>query len=135
VRELPRKDKAPQLTRRWLAECLASHLDGCELADAKLLADELVTNALVHGRGRIELRAQLDEDRLLVEVLDQGQGFERIVRERDYDHAGGWGLNLVDALASRWGIHEGTSHVWFELERRRPRLGHALAAADLIEPT
>jgi hypothetical protein len=36
---------------------------------------------------------------------------------------GGWGLSIVDALASRWGVHEGTTHVWFELERPGPRLG------------
>jgi hypothetical protein len=31
----------------------------------------------------------------------------------------------VDDQASRWGIHEGTTHVWFEVERPRsaPRRG------------
>jgi hypothetical protein len=29
---------------------------------------------------------------------------------------------IVDAESSRWGIHEGTTHVWFELERPGPRL-------------
>jgi hypothetical protein len=61
----------------------------------------------------------------MIEVIDEGKGFERIVRDRDFDDVGGLGLNAVDMIASRWGIHEGTSHVWFELERRRPRLGPA----------
>jgi anti-sigma regulatory factor (Ser/Thr protein kinase) len=77
----------------------------------------------VHGRGRIVLRAELDADRLLVEVIDQGHGFERTVRQRDFEGVGGHGLGIVDVLASRWGIHEGTTHVWFELERPGPRLG------------
>jgi hypothetical protein len=51
-----------------------------------------------------------------VEVIDQGDGFERMVREL-FETAGGHGLNIVDAIASPWGIHEGASHVWFELER------------------
>ena len=100
-------------------------MDARELADAKLLASELVTNALMHGQGRIEIRAELDENHLLVEVIDEGHGFERIVRKQDFNRVGGRGLHLVDALASRWGIHDGSSHVWFELERRGPRLGTA----------
>jgi anti-sigma regulatory factor (Ser/Thr protein kinase) len=40
-------------------------LDVRELGDAKLLASELVTNALMHGQGRIEIRAELDENHLL----------------------------------------------------------------------
>ena len=61
----------------------------------------------------------------MVEVIDQGKGFARTVRERGFDALGGWGLDLVETIASRWGIHEGSSHVWFELERRGPRLGTA----------
>ena len=48
-------------------------------------------------------------NRLLIQVVDQGHGFERILRERD--RIGGRGLNIVDALARRWGIHDGSSHV------------------------
>ena len=50
----------------------------------------------------------------------------------DFDKAdvSGRGLFLVEALTNRWGIHEGTTHVWFELaagsdasRQPRPRLG------------
>ena len=123
--ELPRTGEAPQLARQRLDEWLAADLDARELGDAKLLASELVTNALMHGQGRIEIRAELDENHLLVEVIDEGRGFERIAREQDFDRVGGHGLHLVDALASRWGIHDGSSHVWYELERPGPRLGPA----------
>jgi anti-sigma regulatory factor (Ser/Thr protein kinase) len=100
-------------------------LDGREFDDVRLLTTELVTNALVHGRGRIKVLGQLDEHRLMIEVIDEGEGFERFVRERDFDDVGGFGLKAVEAIASRWGIHEGTSHVWFELERCGPRRGPA----------
>ena len=101
----------------------AATLDSEQLDRAKLLVSELVNNALLHGRGTITLRAALDEDRLLVEVIDQGSGFERVARKEDLDNLGGWGLTVVEAEADRWGIHEGTTHVWFEIERPGPRLG------------
>ena len=71
------------------------------------------------------LRATLDEDRLLVEVIDEGNGFERTIRQRDFPSIGGRGLAIVDAEANRWGIQAATTNVWFELERPSPRLGRA----------
>lgn len=95
------------------------------LATATLLVSELVTNAVTHGRGRITLKAQLSDRNLLVEVLDEGGGFERELRARDLQSPGpgGWGLRIVDTESSRWGVRRDRSHVWFELERPVPRLG------------
>lgn len=121
--ELPRDPSSAARARDLVAELFAAPLGSDELDRAKLLTSELVTNALVHGRGAITLKVGLDEDRLLVEVIDEGSGFERVVRERDFEYLGGWGLSIVDAEASRWGVHEGTTHVWFEIERAGPRLG------------
>lgn len=52
-------------------------IDGALLAEAEVLVSELVTRALVHGGGRIILRACLDQDQLLVEVIDQHPQFKR----------------------------------------------------------
>jgi anti-sigma regulatory factor (Ser/Thr protein kinase) len=120
---LARTADAPRAARRLVREWLPDDLAGEKLERIQLLVSELVTNAVVHGRGQITVRAELDEDRLLVEVIDDGDGFERIVREREFESVGGRGLAIVDVLAGRWGIHEGTTHVWFELERPGPRLG------------
>ena len=60
---------------------------------------------------------RLEGERVVGEVVDEGQGFEREVRVRGPEEVGGRGLQIVDALSSRWGIHEGTTHVWFELAR------------------
>lgn len=120
---LPHTVQAPRIARRSLADWLEPAVDADELDTARLLVSELVTNAVVHGHGEIMLRAALDENRLLVEVIDEGRGFERTVRQLDFASIGGRGLAIVDAEASRWGIHEGTTHVWFELERSGPRLG------------
>jgi anti-sigma regulatory factor (Ser/Thr protein kinase) len=123
--ELERDPGAPGQARRALTKWAGTQLDGEELYNAKLLASELVTNAVLHGRGRIILRGRLDEHRLLVEVIDEGSGFERELRRNDFEDVGGRGLAIVESQASRWGIHEGTTHVWFELERGGPRLGEA----------
>lgn len=120
---LPHTRDAPGAARRRLARWLTPQLDESELHRAMLLTSELVTNAVMHGQGEITLRAYLDDDRVLVEVIDQGQGFERVLREEDFERIGGHGLSIVDAESSRWGIHEGNTHVWFELERPGPRLG------------
>lgn len=117
---LPSTPEAPWLARKRLGEWVAADLGTRELADAKLLASELVTNAFIHGHGRIEMHAELDVNVLRVEVTDEGKGFELIVGEHEFDGVGGRGLYLVDALASRWGIREGSSQVWFELERGGP---------------
>jgi anti-sigma regulatory factor (Ser/Thr protein kinase) len=114
---------APGIARRMLERSFGEVLDAEELDRAKLAISELTTNAVVHGKGEVTVFADLNDTRLLVEVVDQGSGFEHVVREREFDAIGGRGLNLVDAETSRWGMHEGTTHVWFEIERRGPRLG------------
>ncbi len=40
-------------------------------------------------------------------------GFERAAA--DCGELGGWGLRLVERLADRWGVAEGSTRVWFEL--------------------
>ncbi|HWC86330.1 MAG TPA: ATP-binding protein [Solirubrobacteraceae bacterium] len=122
--ELPRDPGAGARARRLVEEMSAGTLDPDELGQAKLLVSELVNNAVLHGQGKITFRADLDEDRLHVEVVDEGSGFERKVRQQDGETPrGGRGLRLVEAQSSRWGLHEGTTHVWFEIERPGPRLG------------
>ncbi|MDP1849314.1 MAG: ATP-binding protein [Solirubrobacteraceae bacterium] len=83
-----------------------------ELEDLRVIVSELTTNALLHGAGEIHLLVQLDEGVVCGEVLDDGGGFA------DTDsagRAGGNGLDMVGALAERWGVQDGTSRVWFEL--------------------
>ncbi|HEY3728856.1 MAG TPA: ATP-binding protein [Solirubrobacteraceae bacterium] len=120
---LPRSVQAPGIARRWVVSWFAESLDEQELDTARLLTSELVSNAVLHGRGNITLRGKLDDDRAMVEVIDEGAGFERVVRQHSFEELHGRGLEIVDSEASRWGIHEGTTHVWFELERGGPRLG------------
>jgi hypothetical protein len=104
------------LATRWCHACIDCDL----LTDAGVLVSELATNALLHGKGQITMRAHVDDNRLLIELVDEYSGFQRALRRKNFGQIGGWGLQLVDGIASRWGVHEGT--VWFELERAGPRL-------------
>lgn len=87
-----------------------------------LLATELVANAVRHSgigpRQRIVLLATLAEDHARVEVFDGGECFDPAVRH----DSSGFGLRLVDKLATTWGVErDGGCRVWFEVDRRRRR--------------
>jgi anti-sigma regulatory factor (Ser/Thr protein kinase) len=89
--------------------------------DAELLVTELATNGVKHAEAadgnRITLRAQVDHEALRIEVVDRGRHFDR-VRTAQPSEPGGWGLQLVDGLADRWGVErEPSTTVWFELAR------------------
>jgi anti-sigma regulatory factor (Ser/Thr protein kinase) len=127
---LPSDTSAPGLARAAAERYLCGKVGPERLGDLALVVSELVSNALVHGRGQVVFRLQLDEGIVRGEVIDEGGGFEHEIRERGPDDVGGRGLFLVEALTNRWGIHEGTTHVWFELAAQtdvsgppRPRLG------------
>jgi anti-sigma regulatory factor (Ser/Thr protein kinase) len=120
--ELARDSVAPGDARRALRNLCADHIENDLLVDAELLVSELVTNALRHGRGDISLRARVDEERLRVEVIDAGSGFAYDPRRSDFEQLGGWGLDIVDVVSTRWGAHDGATRVWFELARPGPRL-------------
>ena len=84
-----------------------------------LLASELVANAVRHADSNsIAVRFSVASDSVRVEVADQGPGFDPRGAAREERDAGGWGLRLVDELASRWGVVDGQgSRVWFEIDR------------------
>jgi anti-sigma regulatory factor (Ser/Thr protein kinase) len=76
-----------------------------ELVDeAVLCLSELVTNALMHTSGGCSVRAVLDRGVLTIAVRDGGaaQGVSVELPE-DMLRVHGRGLQIVDALASRWG--------------------------------
>ena len=123
--ELPRDPSAPALARRAAESTLREvRADGSEVnaAELKLLLTELVTNSVVHGEGDT-VRVILDVDRrgrIRCEVVDSGTGFAPIARAADRTESGGWGLMLVEQMSERWGVSEGSTHVWFELAPAGP---------------
>jgi anti-sigma regulatory factor (Ser/Thr protein kinase) len=87
--------------------------------DVKLLVSELITNSVKYGgEGAVTLRIAAEgHGKLRIEVVDQGSGFVPRARTRPATEVGGWGLHLVQALSDRWGVYEGSTHVWFEIDR------------------
>jgi anti-sigma regulatory factor (Ser/Thr protein kinase) len=118
VVDLPRDLAAPAAARRAV-DGLAGSLDDELIPDVKLLVSELITNSVKYGgEGAITLRVDVDRPgKVRAEVIDQGLGFIPVARDRPATEVGGWGLHLVQTLSNRWGVHEGSTHVWFEIER------------------
>jgi anti-sigma regulatory factor (Ser/Thr protein kinase) len=83
-------------------------------ADVLLLATELVTNAVRHGSPPISLVVERQDACLRIEVEDAGDG--RPARDPEPGPAGGWGLLLVEEAADRWGVLDGSTNVWFEID-------------------
>jgi anti-sigma regulatory factor (Ser/Thr protein kinase) len=109
---------APATARRAIAGLSGTVADDV-IPDVKLLVSELITNSVKYGgEGALRLQIQAAGPRTLrAEVLDQGVGFVPVARDRPATEVGGWGLHLVQTLSNRWGVHEGSTHVWFEIER------------------
>jgi anti-sigma regulatory factor (Ser/Thr protein kinase) len=85
---------------------------------AELLVSELVTNAVTHGRGVVRLVIECIDSSLSVTVSDDDPTTPR-VKQAELMALGGRGLQMIDALASSWGV---TPHsdgpgkdVWFRL--------------------
>lgn len=115
--QLTRRPEAPARARRWVYRLLYPQGVSPRVRESALLiASELVTNALRHGRGKIELRLTMLSAYLRIEVVDEGADRAPAVRQEDPDESGGWGLRIVDQLAAQWGVFEGTTHVWADLE-------------------
>lgn len=85
----------------------------------RLLVSELVTNAVVHAEEPrqpvIALSARREGEMLFVSVADAGTGLPPRHRSPDVSR-GGFGLDLVDRAAHRWGVEVEQGHrVWFEI--------------------
>jgi anti-sigma regulatory factor (Ser/Thr protein kinase) len=117
---LPKAAVAAAQARRAL-DRLAGEVDARRLDDARLLVSELIANAVEHvdEQGMIELRVDNDAERLRVEVLDPGRGFDGDGHAPEAEAESGWGLHFVSRLADRWAAESGARGcVWFELMSR-----------------
>ncbi|GAA1266814.1 hypothetical protein Psi02_08500 [Planotetraspora silvatica] len=88
---------------------------------AELLADELITNALLHAWGKPLLTLSLIDGTLRCEVNDLSPELPRM-RLPDAGEEHGRGLQLLDQLSARWGsvLTYTGKVVWFEITGARP---------------
>ncbi len=107
--------EAPAEARRKVESEFGDRMPAWMLHELKVVVTELVSNSVEHGPGRpISLKLDLDADGVVRgEVEDQGSGTVA-TREIVKDGDRGLGLHLVDFLTTRWGVYEGSTHVWFE---------------------
>jgi serine/threonine-protein kinase RsbW len=85
------------------------------LGDLKLALTEACTNSVRHaydgGEGMVEILYELHDDKLVVEVMDEGEGFEppaepSAALEDDVLSEGGLGIAIIEALADEFEIRE-----------------------------
>lgn len=110
---------SPGAARRFVASALGGTDDArCQVA--LVLTSELVTNAVIHARTTVDVRVEVEGDRMRVEVAD---GDRHLPEPADYapDALGGRGLFLVSELASDWGadLRPGGKIIWFCLDTER----------------
>lgn len=86
-----------------------------DVAAVELATSELVSNALRHGDGPVEVRISAERDRIRLEVHDQGGG-QPVLRDGTAaaGEPGGWGLQFVEQLSDDWGAASdgGGTRVW-----------------------
>ena len=111
------------VARHRALDAVTDRLTEDRRGDLALMVTELVTNAVRHGSpepdGTIVLRIDVEDDLIRTVVIDGGTQFEfeRATFDARTAH---FGLQLVDRLASRWGLSlDGEKAVWFEIDLER----------------
>ncbi|HEY2601622.1 MAG TPA: ATP-binding protein [Thermoleophilaceae bacterium] len=108
--------EAPSAAREAL-DRIEHGLDQADEYTVKLLISELVSNSVKHwGQGSVQVEIESAAGFVRVDVIDRGPAFSPGPHSAEPEREGGWGLVLVDELATRWGSSPVGAHVWFELE-------------------
>ena len=85
------------------------------LGDLKLALTEACTNSVRHayadGEGMVEILYELHDDKLVIEVVDEGEGFDPPTEAsnalaEDELSEGGLGIAIIEALADEFEIRE-----------------------------
>ncbi len=113
--QLATASNAPRLARDALRP-LADELGDERLTNLRLVISELVSNSVRWGPGgRIAIALEIDEDRGVRGSVDDGGRVGVRMVDADPIEATGLGLQIVSTLCSGWGVHPGSTRVWFEL--------------------
>lgn len=112
---LPSVPSASGVARAAVRDRFTDAVSRDVIADLELVVSELVSNAVERGCGTIRLDVEHDGHDLHGFVTDEGDGFDSERPIAYTDEPRGRGLSIVDALVTRWGIRDGTTHVWFDI--------------------
>jgi hypothetical protein len=96
--------------------------------NAGLIAGELVLNAVEHARCAPQMTLTLHRSGITISVRDGLRCTPPRPQLRCVGQAGGWGLLMVTALATRWGVsvHDDGKSVWAKLAQ------HAAARQEAV---
>jgi serine/threonine-protein kinase RsbW len=121
---LPPNPRSVGIARWLITEWCAPWVAAAEVQEdtveaALLLASEVVTNAVIHGDGMVQVVVtRVNGASLRVEVSDDGGGMPLIGAQKA-DAESGRGMAMVEMLSSRWGTDLAVGPlgktVWFEL--------------------
>jgi anti-sigma regulatory factor (Ser/Thr protein kinase) len=121
--EFPRHPAVSAAARRVAHEwCDQRLIDEDAARDVVLVVSELVTNALLHGQGRITLDLDVEDDDVLVRVSDKlRQGPPIVAHVPDMMSVSGRGWLMTQSIARTTGVTN-TLHgktVWAKIPLRR----------------
>jgi anti-sigma regulatory factor (Ser/Thr protein kinase) len=119
---VPTGSRAPGAARHVVAHCLARLVASRIVSETQLLVSELVTNSVRHGdldeRDTVFVRIYLAAENLRVEIENPGAAGVVALNRPDLQAGRGFGLQLLELVATRWGVSRGQSTtVWFEMAR------------------
>ncbi|MDQ1617326.1 MAG: hypothetical protein QOJ60_3265 [Actinomycetota bacterium] len=115
---LPARPESVRAARNRVRGLLDSWADEEARHAVLLLVSEVVTNAVRHASGTLQVTATLGRHRVRAMVLDHSPQLPAL---RPDDESGGRGLRLLEALATRWGVQQHQANgktVWFEVTDR-----------------
>lgn len=120
TRAVPADSTAPRQARRFVADAIASDLTMV----AQLLVSEVVSSCIRHEHADdavIEIAVQDVNGAVRVDVALRGIGHSVQVDETVLEETG-IGLEIMNALAYRWGVERDPSEWrgWFELRAEFP---------------
>ncbi len=136
---LPADPRTASEARRFIRDLLTDWDEHEALDVAELLLSELVTNAVLHAGSAVVVSVQRRTRALHVEVGDLS-ATRPTERHHEVMSTTGRGLDLVQALASSWGVEArqpAGKAIWFEVEARHdePRGQDPTAAIDVTPGT
>lgn len=100
---LPASPDAPSSGRELVARACTAWRQEPLIDDAELVITELVSNAVRHAGGELEITAALRDRFLHLSVRDGSPDSPRLTLPDPDTGAGGRGLILVDSVAAAWG--------------------------------
>ena len=117
---LPPNDLSAAQGRRFVRAALHANTVPEIVDTAVLLASELITNAVLHGRSEVELTVEITGVAVKVSAADMNSRMP-VLQSADELALDGRGIAIINLLASSWGVvtTEAGKTVWFCLELPR----------------